>query len=69
MEADNPLSDEELRERIKRQIGGYPVSEADLEKTDDVVVRMPLDGSIVLTRDAAEKLSGVLDKKLARKRV
>lgn len=65
-QADNPMSDEELRERIKRQIGeSYEMEEKSREDSGNVI-QMPIDGSIILTKEAAEKLSKILDKKLKR---
>jgi DNA-binding transcriptional ArsR family regulator len=64
--AENPKSDEEQREQIMRQLGEYP--EPGYEKSSEHTIQMPIDGSIILTEDAAENLSKMLDKKLKRKR-
>jgi DNA-binding transcriptional regulator GbsR (MarR family) len=65
-QADNTMSDEELREQIKRQMGeSYEMEERSREASDNVI-QMPVDGSIILTKEAAEKLSKILDKKLKR---
>jgi DNA-binding transcriptional regulator GbsR (MarR family) len=63
-QAENPLSDEEQREKIKMLIGEYSVSEEDVEKAPENMIQMPIDGSIILTKEAAEKISKILDKKL-----
>lgn len=65
MEADNPLSHEEQQIMIRRQLGEVLENgENHYEKSDEVVVKVPVDGSITLTLDAAKKLSSVLDEKL-----
>ncbi len=67
-QAENLLSDEEQREQIKKHIGEYPVFEEDADKTLENTIQMPIDGSIIMTKEAAEKISRILDKKLKRKR-
>jgi uncharacterized protein (UPF0218 family) len=60
------MSEEELREQIKRQLGeSYEMEEKSREASGNVI-QMPVDGSIILTKEAAEKLSKILDKKLKR---
>ena len=67
-QAANTMSDVELRERIKRQIGELPWQEEDVDIAPDKTIQMPIDGSIILTIDTAEKLSKILDNKLRKKR-
>lgn len=67
-QAENPMSDEELREQIKKQLGEYPGLEDDVNSASENTIQMPIDGSIILTKEAAEKISKILDKKLKRKR-
>lgn len=66
-QAENPLSEEEQRELIKKKLGedaGKGIS----YNGPEAMIRMPIDGSIILTRDAAEKVSRMLDEKLKPKR-
>lgn len=65
-QADNTMSDEELREQIKRQTGESYEMEEKSRVASGNVIQMPVDGSIILTKEAAEKLSKILDKKLKR---
>jgi hypothetical protein len=67
-DAENPLSDEEQLELIKKQLGERPTFEEQIEKSRGATIQMPIDGSIILTRDTAEKMLEILDKKLDRKR-
>ncbi|BAI62156.1 hypothetical protein MCP_2084 [Methanocella paludicola SANAE] len=66
-QADNPMSDEQLWEQIKKQIGESFRMEEQIREASDNVIQMPIDGSIILTKEAAEKISKILDKKLKRK--
>lgn len=66
--AENPKSDDEQREQIMRQLGEYPGKERGYGKASGNTIEMPIDGSIILTEEAAENLSKMLDKKLNRKR-
>jgi hypothetical protein len=63
-QAENPMSEDKIRERIKRQIGEF----TEQDEIANEIIQMPIDGSIVLTVDSAEKLSKILDKKLKKKR-
>ncbi len=63
-QAENPLSDEDQKEQIKKQLGKCPGWEDDDEKAPGNMIQMPIDGSIILTKEAAEKISKILDKKL-----
>jgi hypothetical protein len=67
-DAENQTSDEEQLELIKKQLGEQPIYEKNIERSDGITIQMPVDGSIILTRDAAEKMSSLLDKKLGKKR-
>ena len=67
-DAENPLSDEEQLEQVKKQLGEFLTFEKSIERIDSANIQMPVDGSIILTREAAEKMSSLLDKKLGRKR-
>lgn len=66
-QAENPLSEEEQKDLIKKRLG-EDVAEDVIDNGIDAMIRMPIDGSIILTRDAAEKVSQMLDKKLRPKR-
>ena len=66
-QAENPLSEEVQKEIIKKRLG-EDANSAISDHGGDAMIRMPIDGSIILTRDAAEKISQMLDKKLKPKR-
>jgi hypothetical protein len=66
-QAENPLSDEEQKELIKKRLG-EGAEEVVIDNGTGSMIRMPIDGSIILTRDAAEKVSRMLDEKLRPKR-
>jgi predicted transcriptional regulator len=66
-QAENPLNEEEQRELIKKRFG-EEVDKGISDNGPDAMIRMPIDGSIILTRDAAEKVSRMLDEKLKPKR-
>jgi hypothetical protein len=66
-QAEDPLSEEEQKELIKKRLGG-DAEEVVIDNGTDAMIRMPIDGSIILTRDAAEKVSRMLDEKLKPKR-
>lgn len=66
-QAENPLSEEKQNELIKKRLG------EDMDKeiggnSQDAMIRMPIDGSILMTRDAAENVSRMLDEKLKPKK-
>lgn len=67
-EAENPLSDEEQLELITKQLGEHQTIEDQIKKSPGTTIQMPIDGSIILTRDTAEKMLEILDMKLDRKR-
>jgi hypothetical protein len=67
-QAENPLSDEEQRELIKRKLGEHMQIDSPADDNHDLIIPMPVNGSIILTRDAAEKISDMLDKKLGQNR-
>jgi hypothetical protein len=67
-DAENPLSDEEHLELIKNQLGERQTFDEHIDKSPGTTIQMPIDGSIILTRDTAEKMLEILDKKLDRKR-
>lgn len=67
-QAKNPLSDEEQRELITRKLGKHMQIESSTEDDRNLIIPIPSSGSLILTRDAAEKISEVLDKKLGQKR-
>jgi predicted transcriptional regulator len=67
-DAENPLSDEEQLKLIKKQLGEHQTFEEQNEKSPGATIQMPIDGSIILTRDTAEKMLDILDKKLDKKR-
>ncbi len=66
-QAEDPLSEEEQKELIKKRLG-EDAEEVVIDNGTDSMIRMPIDGSIILTRDAAEKVSRMLDEKLKPKR-
>ena len=66
-QAENTLSEEEQKELIKKRLG-EDADEVVIDNGTDSMIRMPIDGSIILTRDAAEKVSRILDEKLKPKR-
>jgi DNA-binding transcriptional regulator LsrR (DeoR family) len=66
-QAENPLSEEEQSELIKKRLG-EGINKEIGGNNPDIMIRMPLDGSILMTRDAAEKVSRMLDEKLKPKR-
>jgi DNA-binding transcriptional ArsR family regulator len=67
-EAENPLSDEEQLEQIKIHLGEHQALEEGNGRSNGSIIQMPIDGSIILTRDTAEKMFEMLDKKLERKK-
>jgi len=62
-QAENPLSEEEQKELIKKKLGGDEERGVSND-IEDAMIRMPIDGSIILSRDTAEKVSRMLDEKL-----
>jgi hypothetical protein len=66
-QAENPLSEEEQKELIKKRLG-EDADEVVIDNGAESTIRMPIDGSIILTRDAAKKFSRMLDEKLKPKR-
>jgi len=62
-QAENPLSEEEQREIIKKRLGEDETN-ALSDNVPNAMIRMPIDGSLLLTREAAEKVSRTLDEKL-----
>ena len=65
-QAENPLSEDEQKEIIKKRLG-EDADESAIDNGTDSMIRMPIDGSILMTRDAAEKVSQMLDEKLKSK--
>ncbi len=65
-QAENPLSEEAQRELIKKRLGENE-DQRIIDTGTDAMIRMPIDGSILMTRDAAEKVSQILDEKLKSK--
>jgi hypothetical protein len=66
-QAENPLTEEEQKELIKKRLG-EDADDVVFDNGTDSMIRMPIDGSIILTRDTAEKVSRMLDEKLKPKR-
>lgn len=66
-QAENPIGEEAQRELIKKRLGENEDKKI-LDTGTDAMIRMPIDGSILLTRDAAEKVSQMLDEKLKSKK-
>lgn len=66
-QAENPLSEEAQKDLIKKRLG-EDADEMVIDNGAESMIRMPIDGSIILTRDAAEKVSQMLDEKLKAKR-
>jgi predicted ArsR family transcriptional regulator len=66
-QAENTLSEDGQKELIKKMLGEN-AEEVVTDNSADSTIRLPIDGSITLTRDAAEKVSRLLDEKLKPKR-